>query len=316
MILKNLEQPEIDDTIKCINFDRSSIYEIPIELINLPNLENISLNNNNISKIPVEILQLKNLKTLSLNNNLFTEIPIIITEMMELCVLSMSGNKINQIPCSQFEYIKNIESVNLSNNQISISDDDITDIAFYESCIKELVISNNLLENIPSCIYNFRCLNCLDISSNKISDVCYKLAFLTSLEMLILDNNKIKDIYQISYLKTLEKFSISNNCIKELPIFPQTLEYLDVSRNRILTIPSEIGFLPKIKTLIANNNPLIKIPINISRLIQQNGDKLESKTKINKTILSIILNKPKQFTMSEIDVSSKIYTISGRFRGV
>ena len=72
------------------------------------------------------------------------------------------------------------------------------------------------------------------------------------------------EIFMISYLSTL---NVSDNGISELPLsnlpsdcYPDTLQDLNVSHNKLQHIPSELFTLPCLRTLNVSHNPLKSLP--------------------------------------------------------
>ncbi|CAG5106181.1 Similar to lgr4: Leucine-rich repeat-containing G-protein coupled receptor 4 (Danio rerio) [Cotesia congregata] len=139
-------------------------------------------------------------------------------------------------------------------------------------------IATDSLENLSELIY-------LDMSENKISEINNALNNLVQLKTLILENNQLIDIPNISNLKNLEYFSVSNNNLTSLKrynfdnllnlkilklshnglteIIPGTfnklvsLEVLDLSSNKLQILPND-WITPKIKLkyLFLNDNLL------------------------------------------------------------
>lgn len=120
----------------------------------------------------------------------------------------------------------------------------------------------------------------LDLKNNKIKDIA-QLKSLTNLVEVNLSNNLISDIRPLTSCKRINVMNVSQNLItgteglrlviplKRLDIsknrlgradldLPDGLEVLDVSNNDFASTAS-IKVLPKLKTLILNNNPILGV---------------------------------------------------------
>lgn len=102
------------------------------------------------------------------------------------------------------------------------------------------------------------CLN----SNGKILDLKYlKLKIIPSIipenvEYLILANNKLKSIPDLSHLKNLKVLDLSFNYISKLPVLPENIEELNIRCNKIKNIDIEMY---NIKRLDCAMNSLRKV---------------------------------------------------------
>ena len=89
-----------------------------MEIGQLTNLQQLSLNNNQLSQIPVEIGQLTNLQELYLHNNQLSQLPVEIGQLTNLRPLSLSNNQLSQLPV-EIGQLTNLQQLSLNNNQLS-----------------------------------------------------------------------------------------------------------------------------------------------------------------------------------------------------
>lgn len=87
----------------------SDIEELPIEIGNLINLKELSLDMTNITSLPKEIGNLANLEVLSLDSTNITELPLEIAKLKKLKKLLMRNTEINTIP----KEIQNMENLKI-----------------------------------------------------------------------------------------------------------------------------------------------------------------------------------------------------------
>ncbi len=156
--------------------------------------------------------------------------------------------------------------------------------------LKELYITENILQYLPGSIGNLITLEILNLSNNHLIELPDEIGNLINLKELYLNHNIIQILPEsISMLENLENLSIWGNQIRRLPKsmnkmnsikvlglsfnqleeFPYTesgftnLEILDLSNNKIKFINEKISNLQSLKVLWLNNNPTISIPETI-----------------------------------------------------
>ncbi|XP_077994305.1 uncharacterized protein LOC144448030 [Glandiceps talaboti] len=161
--------------------------------------------------------------------------------------------------------------------------------------LKELDLSSNKLQGIPSTLWTLQQLTNLDVSENELSTISPDIGQHTKLETLDLSENQLKeipstlwtlrqlsdlsmssnklstispDIGQLTKLKTLD---LSGNQLKEIPSTLWTLQQLtklNMSYNDLSTVSPDIGQLTKLKTLDLSENQLKEIPSTLWTLRQ------------------------------------------------
>ena len=94
-------------------------------------------------------------------------------------------------------------------------------------------------------------LQFLNLRENLLLEIPSEINDLTSLKTLILDNQQISCIPDLSKLVSLHYFSACFNCLIEIPNFEnsENLSHLDLSFNFIQKIPNSISSLKNVKTL-------------------------------------------------------------------
>jgi Leucine-rich repeat (LRR) protein len=107
-------------TLISLNASKSSITEIPREIMGCWMLRTLDLSHNQIRKIPAELRHCKLLRDLNLSHNKITEIPIALTSCWILRNLDLSHNEIREIPVkiNRFRRWQKL-TLNLSHNKIT-----------------------------------------------------------------------------------------------------------------------------------------------------------------------------------------------------
>src|SRR5258708_30830560 len=89
-----LENAEYDDNgnLVILNLSGLNLSQVPVELGQLTNLQELYLNSNQLSQVPVELGQLTNLQELDLNNNQLSQVPVELGQLTNLQQLYLSSN--------------------------------------------------------------------------------------------------------------------------------------------------------------------------------------------------------------------------------
>lgn len=203
--------------------------------------DTINLSNNAIKKGKINLLP-DNVLNVNLNYNI---IDSIIWDDRKWGTLSFEYNNID---VNEFEELE-CETLILDNNSID-------NITFINCKIKNLSLSNNKIENI-----NFfdTYIETLNLSKNHMTKI---ITLPNSLKKLILDNNKIKEI-NIMLSDEIEHLNLSHNKLKNILNIPQKIKYLDLSKNKLNFInvnllPSTLEYLDISCNKIPNNTELFE----------------------------------------------------------
>ena len=166
--------------------------EIPAELANLPNLEDLDLRGNQLSgEIPAELGNLSNLISLYLSfNQLSGEIPAELGNEPNLRSLDLHGNQLSgEIP-AELGNLSNLESLDLGGNQLS--GEIPAELGNLSNLISLDLGFNQLSGEIPAELGNLSNLEDLDLSFNQLSgEIPAELANLSNLEDLDLSFNQL-----------------------------------------------------------------------------------------------------------------------------
>lgn len=145
--------------------------------------------------------------------------------------IDLQGNNITIVFQSDFQHLKKLKLLQLSENQIHTIERD----AFLElGGLERLKLSNNHLGQIPDGIFlKLRHLQRLDISRNELTAIGRRaLRGLVALRSLHLDGNNLKCIDEkaLEQLKGLDVLTLNNNNLTYLSIEPATLTRLRTLR--------------------------------------------------------------------------------------
>ncbi|XP_044584767.1 leucine-rich repeat-containing protein 15-like [Cotesia glomerata] len=265
-------------------------------------LKKLSLCENKIEEIIFENIRslgdiMPSITHLYLGKNDLKSVDFLKNFPLSLTYLDLHANEIKNFDIGKS--VNRLKVLNLNENQIESLCGFHDSIYDYRRCwgmtlgvlrqLQCLSIVNVGLQYIaPDSFENLSELIYLDMSENKISEINNALNNLVQLKTLILKNNQLIDIPNISNLKNLEYFSVSNNNLTSLKrytfdhllnlkilklshnglteIIPGTfnklvsLEVLDLSSNKLQILPNDwIGPKIKLKYLFLNDNSLTSL---------------------------------------------------------
>ena len=136
--------------------------------------------------------------------------------------------------------------------------------------IKELILKDDTLTQLPDEIWALRELEILDLRGLKLKTLPAEIANLKQLKELYLFNNKLEELpTEIGELQNLEVLYLGGNRLTSLPDELKNLDQLKIltiDYNRLQTFPEAITELGSLKELRFGNNQIKKIPATISKL--------------------------------------------------
>ncbi|KAI5083332.1 hypothetical protein GOP47_0003075 [Adiantum capillus-veneris] len=286
---------------------------VPVELKALTALGTLDLQTNQISEIPVEVCSLR-LSVLDLSNNNLAGLPAELGTMTTLRKLLLSGNPLRTLRSSLVmgptpALLKHLRGRLPTNEDAKLTpassgnvfgggrDDQVSFAARQASASKNFVLCKMDLESIPAVVFEKESVLSLDLSHNKIQKLPMELSACSSLEVLLLEGNRI-DEWPVSVfpgLPNLHRLVVAGNPIKEIPSNGFTclnqLKSLDLSniparlpvppalsgmpglqelhlrRLRLRDFPSEVLELSQLRILDLSQNSLTVVPKEISALV-------------------------------------------------
>ncbi|KKN47870.1 hypothetical protein LCGC14_0658480 [marine sediment metagenome] len=136
--------------------------------------------------------------------------------------------------------------------------------------LEHLILSYNLLEELPEWIGELKTLKIIEVSDNCLKTLPDSIGDLKSLEKLIACSNKIELLPEsFGGLESLKVIELYENRLNSLPdslgnLF--NLEKLDLHKNLINLLPQSIGNLKNLKVLDLSENSIQDLPDSIEKL--------------------------------------------------
>ncbi len=225
--ITNPENAPLLAEITQLDFSGSDLKAIPPEILNLPQLGCLFLNNNQITFIPEEI-ENSQLEVLHLENNQITSIPETIVNS-QLGGLFLDNNQITFIPVPLAK--SPLRKLSLNKNQITFIPE-----AFANSPLKVLCLDDNQITFIPVPLANSQ-LEGLDLCKNRITFIPKEFAN-SPLRSLSLCNNQIAFIPKEFANSRLRNLYLHNNQITFVSeaIANSQFEWCYLNGNKLLFI--------------------------------------------------------------------------------
>ncbi|CAF2532295.1 unnamed protein product [Rotaria sp. Silwood2] len=238
--------------------------QFPISLQEMCNLRWLQLNRTNVNRLPEFIGKLKSLEKLSLSHNNLRDAPFCLNKLTSLRSLSLRDNHVShtQISARLFDN-PDLSILDLSHNNLQAFPKDIENA----KGLIVLNLSSNQIEQIPNHVFVslFELVH-LNLSDNKIDTLPAQMRRLTSLQVLILNNNPLihAQLRQLSSMHSLETLHLSNtkrtlnNVPTILELLPN-LSDLDLSANDLPAVPDVVYKLKGLKRLNLNDNQISEL---------------------------------------------------------
>ena len=158
--------------------------------LNASKLTSLSMNDNNLSSLPVELLQLPNLNYLDLSFNCIQSIPSKMSCPTLKC-LYLGNNKLIELPVTIW-YLPYLEELDIKNNILESVGKDSTDHSSRLSqSLKMVDISHNKLDELPSFILDLPALENLSVSHNELTTLPHNLWECSTLRELYVSHNAL-----------------------------------------------------------------------------------------------------------------------------
>jgi internalin A len=256
-----------DDDNKLIKLGLSglALTQLPPELWQLINLQELNLDNNHLSQLPPEIGQLTNLQKLCLNENKLSQLPPEVGQLTSLHELHLYRNQLSQLP-PELWLLSKLQELHLDYNQLSQVSSEIGQL----SSLHVLRLDANQLSQVPPEIGQLSNLQDLRLDHNQLSQLPHELWRLSNLQELDLDHNLLNRVPpEIGQLTNLQELLLNKNELNHLPpeLWRLTgLQRLNLEKNQLSQLPPEIGLLTNLQELWLFHNQLSQLPPEIGLL--------------------------------------------------
>jgi Leucine-rich repeat (LRR) protein len=189
----------------------------------LKDLQALKLSSNEIKTFPPGFSALYNLVYFASYNNEFESFPPDFKKLANLNYLEFFGAKFDSIP-ADIAYLNKLKTLKISSTNDTLR---LPTSLRYLKNLKDVTIENCVLDSFPKEIFKVPNLNYLNLTNVNVFYITKHFERFQTLEVLVLDANKLNEIpYQIYLAKNLRLLSVKNNFLKKLPDSISQLENL------------------------------------------------------------------------------------------
>uniref|UniRef100_A0A1I8Q9R3 LRRCT domain-containing protein n=1 Tax=Stomoxys calcitrans TaxID=35570 RepID=A0A1I8Q9R3_STOCA len=253
--------------ISSIDLSNNQITSIrPGAFVNVMHLRKLNLRGNQLSAFKGEFFNTgTGLEELDISNNHLSYLfPSSFRIHPRLRLILAAHNKFSFFPAELISSLQYLEHVDLSHNQLKTIEE--LDFARLPR-LRVLKVAHNQLDMLSEmAFHNTTQLQVLDFSHNSLDRIGERtFEGLIRLESLNLENNKLNEladgIFERSKVQLLESINLAGNDFEYAPLKALQRQYffvssVDLSHNKITSIPSDDNIMVNIKTLDLSFNPL------------------------------------------------------------
>jgi Leucine-rich repeat (LRR) protein len=236
-----------------------SLGELPPEIGNLTELDDLSVTSMNLRALPKELGKCTKLTALRAYSNKLTTLPPELGALVNLKQVVLFSNELVSLPETIDGWVA-LTELELKWNKLRRLPDAITRLPNLE----ELDLESNELDELPAHWAGMTKLRQLSLNKNKLTTFPRGVLELPALCELFLQRNQLVELPDdLARMKTLEVLDVSHNKLATMSSGLwglASLTSLDVSDNAIVAVPKDIGKLRSLEALDVHNNPIEGIP--------------------------------------------------------
>ncbi|KAH3759798.1 protein phosphatase family protein [Pelomyxa schiedti] len=254
--------PQVEALTNLTKLDlrRNSLKSLPSQIGMLTNLVSLSLQKNELVVLPPEIGNLSLLRDLNVANNKLTSLPDTISGLASLRTLQMWSNNLDSLPPS-FAQLTRLQLAEFSSNNISTLHSDIRNCP-----VVALMLNFNHFNTLPTLsVFSTE----ISFNSNAISGPVHIQE--GKWQSISLNKNHITDfLITADAARDVRNLSLAYNNLTELhdPLFGNLRQImnLNLSGNRLTSIPATISCLNSLQVLLLGYNRLTDLPDSLAEL--------------------------------------------------
>lgn len=227
-------------------------------LFDLKDLNKLDLSNNLLKEIPESINRLRNLAFLSLRSNHLKKIPDSIGDLKNLKILDLSSNDIDQLPFS-LGTISSLQILNLERNKLKTIPNSLMRL----ENLRELYLGSNNIISLPNHLFDYK-------KDDHIKGWINAVYHFEDQERIFQNVKNMKKLWEtIGRIDSLELLDLNRNRVDKIPqpLFNlKSLKVLNMNFNELEALPNELWNFKNLETLLLGFNKLKSIPETIQYL--------------------------------------------------
>ncbi len=247
--------------------DRNQLTTLPEFLVNLSQLQQLSLYDNQLTTLPECFGNLSQLQWLNLDSNQLTTLPECFGNLSQLQWLNLDSNQLTTLP-ECLGNLSQLQGLVLNSNQLTTLPECLGNL----SQLQQLNLGGNQLTTLPECLGNLSQLQQLNLGGNQLTTLPEFLVNLSQLQTLSLSGNQLTTLPEVlGNLSQLQTLFLSGNQLTTLPEFLGNLSQLQtlfLHDNQLTTLPEFLGNLSQLQELSLSGNQLTTLPESFGNLSQ------------------------------------------------
>ncbi|XP_032013719.1 PH domain leucine-rich repeat-containing protein phosphatase 2 isoform X4 [Hylobates moloch] len=224
-------------------------------------IKHVDLRMNHLKTMLIENLEgNKHITHVDLRDNQLTDLDL--SSLCSLEQLHCERNQLRELTLSGFS----LRTLYASSNKLTA-----VNVYPVPSLLTSLDLSRNLLECVPDWACEAKKIEVLDVSYNLLTEVPVRILSSLSLRKLMLGHNHVQNLPTLVEHIPLEVLDLQHNALTRLPdtLFSKALnklnkleqlEELNLSGNKLKTIPTTIANCKRLHTLVAHSNNISIFP--------------------------------------------------------
>uniref|UniRef100_A0A3Q3M394 protein-serine/threonine phosphatase n=1 Tax=Mastacembelus armatus TaxID=205130 RepID=A0A3Q3M394_9TELE len=262
---QQLQQLQRFSRLRSLNLSNNHLGQFPLAICDIPTLTEVNLSCNYLASVPGSVGAMTNLQTFLLDGNSLDELPSELGSLQRLSYLGLSFNQFNHVP-QVLERLASMEKLCMAGNNLET----LTLQNFRLLRVKHIDLRLNKISNmVPDEPDLLRHVTQLDVRDNRLMDL--DTSVFPRLEVLHCERNCITRLKAKGCL--LKGIYASNNELQQLDVnpVPSNLNYMDISRNHMESVPDWLCEAKKLEvldviSLFANVNSLRKLSAGHNQL--------------------------------------------------
>lgn len=222
--------------LNVLDLSGNKLRHLPEDLPGASSLRTLKAGHNPLGTFPAAILHLSQLRHLALPRARIKSLPDQIDLLPQLIELNLDQNQISEIPLALTK-IATLQSVHFAANGWSNVPHELLRCRF----LRKLNLRRNKLTVWPKSGLHLPWLGYLNLHGNQLDRLPKNFGQNTRLETILLSQNHLRTLPDLSNLTNLRRLDLRNNRIERLPPLPDRLQELIVRNNRQLAIPQIKG---------------------------------------------------------------------------
>ncbi|KAM6922032.1 PH domain leucine-rich repeat-containing protein phosphatase 1-like [Xenentodon cancila] len=241
--------------LRSLSLSNNALSEFPLALCDITSLTELNLSGNRLSCLPAEVGTMHNLQTLLLDGNFLSTLPVELGSLEGLTYLGLSFNCFSCIP-PVLEKLRGMERLCLAGNQLSVLN--LTGLQWLPARYIDLRLNQLQMVTVGDAEQLLHIVQ-LDLRDAGLQEL--DVTSLCKLELLRCDRNSLSLLRVSGH--ALKGLHAAHNELRQLEVqpAPEHLTFLDLSRNKLGSVPDWVHESSRLEVLDINHNCVTELPV-------------------------------------------------------